>query len=89
MIQASAKLGEAVPSVHARAKVRIVRGEHEYSATFAWSRFDTKELALQAALNWRDLMLARLPAAGNGHGGFRATPSSRVRITEPIALSAC
>lgn len=55
-------------------QVRIVRGGHEYSATFGWSRFGSNELALQAAVNWRDMMLARLPKAENGRGSFRSSP---------------
>lgn len=68
-------------------QVRIVRGEHEYSATFAWSRFDSKELALQAALNWRDLLLARLPTAGNGHGGFRTSPMPNKRSFGRVGIT--
>ncbi|CAI9912178.1 AP2/ERF domain-containing protein (plasmid) [Pseudomonas aeruginosa] len=55
-------------------QVRIVRGAHGFSATFAWSRFSSQKIALQAAVEWRDLMLAKLPSAGNGRGGFRTSP---------------
>lgn len=68
-------------------QVRIVRGYCEYSATFAWSRFASRQLALQAAVNWRDQLLAQLPAAGNGRGGFRASPMANKRSFGRVGIS--
>ncbi|WP_326430443.1 hypothetical protein VQ574_21085 (plasmid) [Stutzerimonas frequens] len=60
-------------------QVRIVRCNHEYSATFAWSRYGSKEQALEAAVLWRDMMLKQLPTAANGRGGFRTAPMPHKR----------
>jgi len=68
-------------------QVRIVRGEHEYSATFACSRLGSKDLALQAAVSWRDMMLAKLPPAGNGHGGFRTSPMPNKRSLGRVGVT--
>lgn len=68
-------------------QVRIVRVDHEYSATFAWSRYVSQKLALQAAVNWRDLMLAHLPNAANGRGGFRTSPMSHKRSFGRVGIT--
>jgi len=68
-------------------QVRIVRGDREYSATFAWSRFGSEALALQAAVNWRDTLLGQLPKAGNGRGGFRAAPMLHKRSLGRVGIT--
>ncbi|SER40384.1 MULTISPECIES: hypothetical protein [Pseudomonas] len=68
-------------------QVRIMRGDYEYSATFAWSRFVSKEKALRAAVNWRDRMLAKLPNAGNGRGSFRTSPMAHKRSVGRVGIT--
>ncbi|WGK63452.1 hypothetical protein QAO71_16915 (plasmid) [Halopseudomonas sp. SMJS2] len=75
-----------IPSYDAY-QVRIVRGDHEYSATFAWSRFDSNEQALHAAVNWRDQILAQLPDPGNGRGGFRTSPMAHKRSFGRVGIT--
>lgn len=75
-----------VPSYDAY-QVRIVREGHEYSATFAWSRFETTEKAMHAAVSWRDKILSQLPAPGNGRGSFRATPMANKRSFGRVGIT--
>lgn len=75
-----------VPS-HEAYQVRIVREGHEYSATFAWSRFETREDALQAAVNWRDKILKQLPEPANGRGGFRTSPMPNKRSFGRVGIT--
>lgn len=68
-------------------QVRIVRDDHEYSASFAWSRFASKEIALNEAVNWRDKMLTQLPSAKNGRGGFRSAPMEHKRTFGRVGIT--
>lgn len=68
-------------------QVRIVRDGHEYSATFAWSRYESKGCALNAAIAWRDGLLAKLPSAATTLGSYRSTPQSNKRSYNRVGIS--
>lgn len=68
-------------------QVRIVRDGHEYSATFAWSRYGSKASALEEAVMWRDAMLARLPHAATSLGSFRCAPQKNKRSYNRVGIS--
>ncbi len=68
-------------------QVRIVRGDAEYSASFAWSRYETKKHALQEAVKWRDMMLAKLPPPENGKGSFRRTAMAGKRTYGRVGIT--
>lgn len=55
-------------------QVRIARDGDEYSASFTWTKYADQKAALQAAVEWRDRLLAILPPAVNGKGSFRRKP---------------
>jgi len=42
---------------------------------------------MQAAVDWRDLMLAKLPNAGNGRGGFRTLPMPHKRSFGRVGIT--
>lgn len=56
-------------------QVRIVRDGTEHSKSFPWSTHG-KAAALEAAVAWRDTVIAKLPDPGNAKGGFRTKPLS-------------
>lgn len=68
-------------------QVRIVRDGHEYSATFAWARYGSKDRALSEAVAWRDRMLAKLPPAATTIGSFRVTPQKNKRSYNRVGIS--
>lgn len=68
-------------------QVRIVRDGHEYSATFAWSRYGTAEAALAQAVAWRDAMLEKLPPAAIALGSFRCKSQSNKRSCNRVGVS--
>ncbi|MCS7526914.1 hypothetical protein N0609_11430 [Pseudomonas aeruginosa] len=68
-------------------QVRIVRDGHEYSATFAWSRYESKECALSAAIAWRDDLLAKLPPAATTLGSYRSKPQKNKRSYNRVGIS--
>lgn len=75
-----------IPSFDAY-QVRIVRDGHEYSATFAWSRYGSKDQALREAVVWRDAMLARLPPAATSLGSFRRTAQKNKRSYGRVGIT--
>ncbi len=68
-------------------QVRIVREGHEYSATFAWARYGSKDRALSEAVAWRDRMLAKLPPAATTIGSFRVTSQKNKRSYNRVGIS--
>lgn len=68
-------------------QVRIARGGVEHSRCFTKREFGTKKKALQAAVEWRDRMLEKLPPPANKRGRYllvkcRPDPSvARVGVT--------
>lgn len=68
-------------------QVRIVRDGFEYSASFSWSIYGSKEIALQEAVVWRDKLLAKLPPAGNGRGSFRREPMAHKRSHGRVGIT--
>lgn len=68
-------------------QVRIVREGHEYSATFAWSRYESKEQALVSAVAWRDRMLGSLPTAATELGSFRSAPQKNKRSYNRVGIT--
>lgn len=68
-------------------QVRIVRDAHEYSASFSWSRYDNQAHALEAAVDWRNMMLRELPPPGNGKGSFRRKPMAHKRSMGMVGIS--
>lgn len=75
-----------IPSYDAY-QVRIVRDGHEYSATFAWSRYGSQDQALSEAVAWREAMLAKLPPAAISLGSFRHTPQKNKRSYNRVGIS--
>lgn len=72
---------------YATYQVRIVRDGYEYSATFAWSRYGSKDQALSCAVAWRDAMLAALPSAATELGSFRCSPQKNKRSYGRVGIS--